>query len=134
MNRELKFRVWDSSSNKFVRNNQNEIAFDLWDWADLMSNCLIYPTEHYKFQQYTGLTDSKGSPIYEGDIVRDTWKENRPYSYSPDEEYDCSGVFEVVYKDYSFNLERKYSREQTCVDGFYREVIGNIFETPNLLK
>ena len=119
--REYKFRIYSFISKSFI-------YFDVYDYPQGIAGGVSEP------QQYTGLKDSNNNPIYEGDIIKDTWRENCPYSYSPDEEYDCETIFEVKYKDYSFNLERKYSREQTCVDGFHREVIGNIFEHSELLK
>ena len=157
MNRSLKFRVWDKANNKFI----DPFRFEWNDYykttgmvlldlngkiriADYSSGngdnsaSSVYSEvdnpDNYIVQEYTGCHDSSNKEIYEGDIVKDTWRENRPYSYSPDEEYDCETIFEVKYNDCSFNLERKYSGEQTCVDRFHREVIGNIFENPELLK
>lgn len=157
MNRPIKFRVWDKAKNKFI----NPFKFECDDYYKTTGMVLldfngkiriaefssgngdnsassvyseVNNPDNYVVLEYTGLTDSQGNPICEGDIVKDTWKETKPYSYRPDEEYDCETIFEVKYKDYSFNLERKYSREQTCVDDFHREVIGNIFENPELLK
>jgi uncharacterized phage protein (TIGR01671 family) len=121
MSREFKFRVYSFVDKEFI-------YFDIYDYPQGIAGGVSEP------QQYTGLNDKNGKEIYEGDIVKDTWKENRPYSYSPDEEYDCEKIFEVKYEDYSFNLDRKYSREQTCVDDFHREVIGNIFEHKHLLE
>ncbi len=128
MNRQIKFRVWDTCHKQWIGACAIESDGTIIDIHNAMpeTNCIA--------QQYTGLNDKNGKEIYEGDIVKDTWKENRPYSYSPDEEYDCEKIFEVKYEDYSFNLDRKYSREQTCVDDFHREVIGNIFEHKHLLE
>ncbi len=123
----FKFRVWSIKNNFFVTRGC-ELHYIL---------SLIYQGEIVEgdiYQQYTGINDSNDTPIYEGDILKDSWVENRPYSYSPDEEYSCDKVFEVKYEHYSFNLEEKYNREQTCIERFHREVIGNIFENPELLK
>ncbi len=121
MSREHKYRVYSFLDKCFH-------YFDIYAYPSGIAGGVSEP------QQYTGCHDSANKEIYEGDIVKDTWKENRPYSYSPDEEYDCEKIFEVKYNDYSFNLERKYSGEKTCVDGFHREVIGNIFEHKHLLE
>ena len=134
-NRIFKFRVWDKLAKHMIypdKGYQGHYILDLNGRFHNLQNGS--GGDDYVVMEYTGLTDSQGNPICEGDIVKDTWKENRPYSYSPDEEYDCEKIFEVKYEDYSFNLDRKYSREQTCVDDFHREVIGNIFEHKHLLE
>jgi len=142
MDDRFKFRVWDKITNQYLQ----ELGIYYWHIpysldgeeitgeANLVGLSELLKHDNFITQQYTGLTDSNDKPIYEGDIVKDTWRESHPYSYRPDEEYNHDEIFEVKYKDYSFNLDKKYSREQTHIEGFRREVIGNIFETPQLLK
>ena len=153
-NREIKFRVWDSRSNGFVVNEEAEytsftnrsIYFDLWDWVAQMGTCLTYPVDDYVFQQFAGLTDSKGKEIYEGDIVINS---------TPDEEY-CSPALVIwaKYDELSYGLAYNYKGVMadhlkpllhTINDiqlieefrlsrfGIY-EVIGNVFENKDLLK
>lgn len=131
MSRELKFRVWDEKYNQ-------------WDNSPI----IFYPNEDIKKQgriivQYTGLKDSKGKEIYEGDIVKelrfDDWGDTVGYEYR--------GV--VCYKtldNYDFNNELKFSgvvtfpnleENQKYIGNSLQtncEIIGNIFEHSELLK
>jgi hypothetical protein len=73
MNRQIKFRVWDKKNSQFLQNDNNGVdktIFDLWDWAEAMSTCLLFPMDDYVFQEYSGLTDKNNKPIYEGDFIR----------------------------------------------------------------
>ena len=144
MNREIKFRIWlphlklfgnplevviglDGKVYGFTRPTINDSRFlvEISQFRELR-DCVI--------QRFTGLFDDNGKEIYEGDIIKDTWKENHPYGYLPDKEYDMDKIFEVKYSGCSFNLEFERSEAQICVENFHREIIGNIFETSELLK
>ena len=80
--------------------------------------------------QYTGLTDKNGTRIFEGDIVR--YENYEPF-------YDRSYLTKdkVVFADGEFTpIPKQYN----CEDDYYSyefrnfEVIGNIYDNPELLK
>jgi uncharacterized phage protein (TIGR01671 family) len=73
-------------------------------------------------EQYTGLKDKNDKEICEGDIVRD---------------YDEGYLYKVIYNDY----DAQFQFYDPVDDNYYsnndlaeHEIIGNIHETPELLK
>jgi len=145
MNRDLKFRIWNSHYEKWqtnltmFMNNTNDGSYSF--------NFSKQIYENYKLQQYTGISDINGKDIYEEDIIKNTT------SY---EEY-CNpavvvwGIYEKVgwklaYKPKNYHIipeelqhiinGNKFIEEFSLSHkGFGRyEVIGNIHENPDLLK
>ena len=64
MNRELKFRIWNKTyTEKFNIVIEGKLK-------DVFKHCGdVDCSENYTIQQYTGLKDKTGNPIYEGDVV-----------------------------------------------------------------
>lgn len=138
--REIKFRAWNKygMTDPFTLMQCGE--FDTPQkgtvkWPD--------PTE---FMQFTGLKDKNGKEIYEGDLVLRTKSiitDSRPYEVFF-AEVRCS--FALTRKEKNFNsyddiVKCKWSENDkyhiVCPDGDRDEsleVIGNIYEHPELLK
>lgn len=105
----LKFRIWDKVENKYIFITKRED----YDW---LAVAVEYP-ELYDVQQFTGLLDKQSKEIYEGDIVRSS----------------MGHIDEIVWSSGCFCLARAMMMYELTygLDGF--EVIGNIFENPELI-
>ena len=108
-----------------------KIKFRLWNGVEWLNvdEITLYDLEHqpkgWVFQQLTGLKDKNNVEIYEGDIIRCK---------------SFDGWFDQI--GYHYNMEVKYQTLESGdseLSGFLyinidREVIGNVFENPELLK
>lgn len=88
--------------------------------------------------QFTGLQDKNGKDIYEGDIVTDFIHEGKPFGVI---EWHNDGYFFI---NVDFNKKQQYQGSFTPLGEMIRveindhpldvKVIGNIYDTPQLLK
>ena len=119
--REIKFRAWNGSLGKMTENffvdTKGRIYLDSdLHGVDMSGKIRIYPPpneNHFKLMQSTGLKDSKGVEIYEGDVVSHEL-------FLPSVVNFQSGSF--FYWDLPIT---------DAPDGW--EIIGNIWENPELL-
>jgi hypothetical protein len=142
MNKEIKFRLCHTAqdgskticyqTNRFLIGLNGTIYENYGkDWKSPMWE-IIFDAEVF-LQRFTGLKDKNGKYIYEGDIIKETWKENNPYGYRPDDWDTQVNIFIVKYEAPQF-IFPKHSGFQTCIEEYSREIIGNIFQNPELLK
>ena len=127
--REIKFRAWDKALEQWVDPNGMGITLSgtpiapdkAWLKHDLVELRLL---------QYTRLKDKNGKEIYEGDVVETwmgaPWQEDQPILIHGVVRWEADGWF---FSGRETNGEDDYLAQFDDL-----EVIGNIYENPELLK
>ena len=131
MNREIKFRA------KFIYHNE-------WLYGDLRhfqgNNVLIceyeglggYPVKPETVGQFTGLLDNNGKEIYEGDIIQSFDSNGKPIRHIVEYERTEAKFVVILAErpkyDFGGDISQRWIKE------FEKEVIGNIYDNPELLN
>ena len=117
--RQIKFKAWDREQKKIL--HVDSLVFE-------KGNAIVNGKTDIDLMQWIGSTDRKNVDIYEGDIVKDgcgdisvvMWCEN---SASFKFKYPATGL--LAYTDSTLDLEDF---------GITPEIIGNIYENPDLVE
>lgn len=126
--REIKFRAWSKEGKMMLQNAQ-----DVYDGSPEEEETIstkdfyhFFPTssfgeyldnEDIELMQFTGLHDKNGKEIYEGDIVQF-------------QTFPKIGIVDYIAPKFLAKL----GAESNSLQGYEVEVIGNIYESPELLK
>ena len=130
--RPIKFRAWNKKTNQMI-DQINEIEFDnsccesiphtvSFDFFNGNFDTEVWHKDDFILLQLTGLQDKDGVDIYEGDILGET----RLLHDGP-----CYCTVEVKYVAPSFKVR---DLALSSYMGIEWEVIGNKFESPELLE
>jgi len=126
MNREIKFRVWCPTSKHF--STQPWLSCDglmlKWEHTVDIQTLTDIRFDNYVIQLYTGLKDKNGKEIYEGDVLKIQGYRGAVHhvqvKWESVDASDDMGMDMIGFPRYS-----QYGEP---------EVIGNIFENPELLE
>lgn len=143
--RAIKFRAWNIDDKIMCYDNEDNSS-SYWDGVDSSIISLVnsqFGYSLYHFMQFTGLKDSKGVEIYEGDILREPaanqWEEVNFV------------VYEVFWHDndcadghIGWQMNRTHYHGSLCGGSIWCKmlpkytkkmlVMGNIHQNPELLK
>lgn len=109
--REIKFRAWDVETPQMRYFDLEGITDDYDNWGTLM--------------QFTGLKDKNGVEIYEGDIVK-----KQRYRNTSETPRRKDGSYTITIGWYNDGVRNGFN----LGSGKDIEVIGNIYENPDLVK
>jgi uncharacterized phage protein (TIGR01671 family) len=129
--REIKFRAWVTNREGVTYSNGDHMEYGVTivdgKYADVESCWDIHGTYNYPLMQYTGLKDKNGKEIYEGDVISKAgayvlWCERLAcWAFDFDSEKGKCHEVPLYY-------------EKTGKTWDYFEVIGNIYENPELIN
>ena len=143
--REIKFRAWDKKEKKMFippwldwvtnsRSVKNNSVSNVGKRSATQPLDSFYaePIWEVELMQFTGLKDKNGKDVFEGDILkcsRSYWKKTRNLVVEwGDERYQLTDIEDPVDSEV---MDKSSSFDVPQVE---REVIGNIYENPNLIK
>ena len=103
------------------------------EWCSWIKECndiIHYKVDKNTLGQFTGLLDKNGKEIYEGDIIRSYDSENNPiiHSISWDNKKACYVAIMPQYPLIGGSIDKGW------IDEFEKEVIGNVFDNPELME
>lgn len=154
--REIKFRAWDKESNVMIYSDSvyprssyklefdilNDMEFTLTKMIDRVNVYYEDGEETYieifnkvdaELMQYTGLKDKNGKEIYEGDIVQ-TCENYKQVVVWHNNGYKLKFTFSGVYRGDRYTETKYLELGDTSSRRWGDEVLGNIYENPELLK
>ncbi len=140
--RQIKFRVWDKTEDKFIPLKDYHLATIRFDGLPQFFTCdnvLIYGKvwpEHLVLQQFTGLKDKNSIEVYEGDVVELCFCNTPDYKNKTLIEWsDYHNGWAITQLGVPLDsIFRSYRLSLPFITYNSIRVIGNIFENPELLN
>jgi len=125
--KEYRFRAWDKDKNimfvpEYIDEDGNACNSSLYPYVSGMGFAEeVFAVENAILMQYTGIKDKNGKEIYEGDVLQ---------SYCS----ECSAGRKDVVRFVNSGFWCGKDDDLWMPNSEHCEVLGNIYETPELLK
>ena len=122
-----KFRAWDTHEDVMNRVDYIDFANGIVGLSNENVKDYEQPIHRVKFMQSTGLKDKNGVEIFEGDVISELSEQG--------EDWANHILAEVVWHKVGFYGKEKGHEPEYPITEFVKgEVIGNIWENPELLE
>jgi len=128
--RTFKFRAWHHETKTMIPNRDQHYEGNCFKW--------VYEGQPVTIMQFTGLLDANGKEIYEGDIFNHKTDKRHPDggqicgTYG----YHAENATVVEWQNGMFYINRESLIDFinfSKLSGHGKEIIGNIYENPELL-
>jgi uncharacterized phage protein (TIGR01671 family) len=137
------YRIWDKENKKMYYSGGNVLLSmdEGLKWrTSFYDNSMVGRTDGTLDQFETLLCanrkDKNGANLFEGDIIK--WIHiTREYNYECDDMWDekeVEEVCEILWKDGCFYINAEIEYPMTCISDGQYEIVGNIYENPELLS
>lgn len=135
VNSRYKFRAWDKQTKKMLKLIMHVFIEDEWPEGEIESSTVFEWPDVYHVMQYTGLRDKNGKEIFVGDILQRVDALNQRAEISI-VKFISAGTVCVL------NGKSEIISGFCCLGHGYHggeitsqiEIIGNVYENPELLK
>jgi uncharacterized phage protein (TIGR01671 family) len=125
-----KFRAWDKQYKQMVKVTMLLLDTEEIDYEDNLNE--PKNIEHFELMQFTGVSDRKGNPIYDGDIMKVGERLTCKVYYI---NKNCNDYGDEIHA--AFHAEIKSHNKIIPFDSYLTDsciVVGNIYENPELLN
>ena len=149
--REIQFRAWHKKESKMCEIGTIRVGIGAFLIGVLPAKDEVLPDlravvvspkegrfcnkEEFELMQYTGLNDKNGKERYFDDIVKITWrKDTDSYLQQGDDYIEKEFIARIVWHIDRIVYVLANRKKLNCPSDVQVEVIGNIYENPELLK